>query len=79
MTNCKQCNSERLIQIQGHCRDCYGEWNLKTGTEYTGYVPIWMGGGDDIMIVVCKDCGQIQGDWPRKDEEEDDYKAVQHD
>lgn len=35
-------------------------------TEIEGYLPhdLGIGGGDDVDITVCLDCGQLQGTWP---------------
>lgn len=62
--SCKQCKSERVASILGHCVDRFVA--RLDSKEYEGYVPhdMGLGGGDDIDIDVCLDCGQIQGDFP---------------
>ena len=63
--NCKKCNSDRIISINGKTCDCFTT-NYKD-TEYTGYVPDDIGlgeGGDYIEFDYCLDCGTIQGPFP---------------
>lgn len=61
---CQVCNSNRIASIYGKCNDlCI----INIGVaEYEGYVPDDMniGGGDDISIDLCLDCGHVNGDWP---------------
>lgn len=61
---CQKCNSELIVTVLGHCVDRFHA-ELK-GMEYEGYVPhqLGIGGGDDIEMAYCTECGQIQGDWP---------------
>jgi hypothetical protein len=47
-----------------HGRDCC---NVSIGEiDCEGYLPsdLGIGGGDDMRISVCLDCGQLQGTWP---------------
>jgi hypothetical protein len=74
---CKKCNSERVASLLGHCVD---RFNIQLDDkEYEGYVPhdLGIGGGDDIEMDYCLDCGQIQGEFPVnpecfEDEDEED-------
>jgi hypothetical protein len=36
------------------------------GRHYHGYVPrdLGIGGGDDVQMTFCLDCGQLQGAFP---------------
>jgi len=64
MTNCQRCNSKRVYSVSAHCRDlCIV---THADHEHEGYVPddLGIGGGDDVEIDVCLDCGQLQGTWP---------------
>ncbi len=64
---CKVCLSERIIAISGHSKDlAMCEYY---GLEHEGYLPDIdnVCGGDDINIVVCLECGQLQGKWPVPD------------
>lgn len=62
--NCSRCNSERVLGISAHASDCFG-WSMgnKSGN---GYLPsdFGIGGGDDVEMEFCMDCGQIQGSFP---------------
>lgn len=61
---CITCGSTRIIAISGHCVDCF---NAQYGkVDYNGYVPegIGIGGGDDIELRYCLECGQIQDKFP---------------
>ena len=61
---CQQCGSDRIMQASAHGRDCcyvsIGDW------ESQGYMVggLNVGGGDDMEIEVCLDCGTMQGEWP---------------
>ena len=65
--NCQKCLSDRVIKVMGHCSDmCVIKYK---GKEFNGYVPsrIGIGGGDDVIIKLCLDCGQTQGKFPIDD------------
>lgn len=65
MYKCQRCNSKRLLNFSAHCRDCFS-CDLD-GIEYNGYVPDFdFGGGDDVCMTVCLDCGQVQGEFPHQ-------------
>jgi len=65
------CESDRLIQIQGHCVDRFNGY-YKRNREYgPDYVPGGIGlgmelgrTGDDIELTFCAECGKIQGVFP---------------
>ncbi len=67
---CKKCNSDRIIKVQAHSKDC-NHINYKN-KEYGGYAPgpeIGLdqeSGSDDVIITYCLECGQIQNDFPIK-------------
>lgn len=77
--SCKQCNSERIMDIQGHCVDRFTA-TLDGKMFGPDYVPddMGIGEGDDIEISFCLDCGQMEGEFPihpqffEPDEEEDE-------
>jgi hypothetical protein len=61
---CDNCCSERIISITGKCCDCFiAEYK---GIDYDGYVlsEAGIGGGDDIEMRYCLECGKIQGNFP---------------
>lgn len=62
--NCQKCKSGRVLDISGKCSDCCS-YELN-GKSSHGYVPddMGVGGGDYLEIMVCLDCGQLQGTWP---------------
>ena len=65
MTPCQRCSSLRLASILAHCSDmCSVDLG---GRHEHGYVPrdLGIGGGDDVQLTYCLDCGQIQGKFPR--------------
>jgi len=54
----------RLARILAHCSDmCSVDL---AGRHEHGYVPrdLGIGGGDDVQLAYCLDCGQIQGKFP---------------
>lgn len=61
---CQKCQSERVAEVQAHCSDmCFVRVGSK---EHDGYVPsdLKIGGGDDVRVDICLDCGQAQGVFP---------------
>ncbi len=64
MAQCQRCSSPRLARILAHCSDMCSV-DLAGRHEY-GYVPrgLGIGGGDDVQLTYCLDCGQIQGKFP---------------
>ncbi len=68
MTKCK-CGSERLAGVCAKCSDLCN-YEVADGRESDGYVPyeVGIGGGDNIEIIYCLDCGTIQGDFPIAEE-----------
>ena len=64
--NCQNCKSDRILNISAKCSDlCF----LTLGEEeHDGYVPygLGIGGGDMISILLCMNCGTVQGTWPSK-------------
>lgn len=81
---CSSCDSSRIASVSGKCSDlCFADVQVGDKTvEHDGYVPrdMGVGGGEDVSITYCLDCGQIQGKWPLPpteleesvDEDEDD-------
>lgn len=62
--SCQSCGSARLLEASAHCSDMFS--GSIGGKEISGYVPrdLGIGGGDDMEITLCLDCGQVQGTWP---------------
>jgi hypothetical protein len=71
---CKQCTSERILDVTGKASDRFS-WEMwfhdpvedcSTSHEEYGYLPrdFGIGGGDNIRVKLCLDCGQMQGEWP---------------
>ena len=60
--NCQHCNSDRIIFIQAHARDCFNINYDKYNIEHDGYCPegFPLGSGDDIDFIFCAECGMIQ-------------------
>ena len=61
---CQTCKSERVASASAHCSDLCA---VSIGqNEESDYVPrdMGIGGGDDMHITYCLDCGQIQGKFP---------------
>ena len=71
---CKSCGSERVLEVGAHASDMF-YWNIDIRNEDghlvehegEGYLPreFGIGGGDDLRIQLCLDCGQEQGQYPR--------------
>lgn len=63
-TKCQECGSGRIFTAVGHGKDL--NWFSYMGRNEDGYLPHIdnLGGGDDLEISVCLDCGQAQGKWP---------------
>ena len=71
---CKKCGSERVLSVQAHASDMFiWRMDIRDENEYLqekegeGYLPreFGIGGGDDLRIQLCLDCGQEQGKYPR--------------
>lgn len=78
MTKCKQCGgTAKLVEISAKCSDMFFSRNIKSGKEYDGYVPEWIGPGgygDYVQFTICRHCGQVEGQWPHHDKEMDKFK-----
>lgn len=76
MSKCIRCNgTAKLYSISAKCSDMYSHVSLKSGKEYEGCVPDWIGEyGDYVSFVICRHCGQIQGDWPELNPEMNQFK-----
>lgn len=71
MSICKRCSSDRLMGISAKTSD---RLNLSVGAVgYRGYTPptpVLLGGDfspgfeDYVVLTVCLNCGQLQGDFP---------------
>lgn len=61
---CKNCNSDRMMSVQGKSRDLHTV--SIDDKSYSGYLPddLGIGGGDYIEIDYCLNCGTIDGEWP---------------
>lgn len=62
--SCQQCSSHRVMKVSSHASDMH---NASIGHQrHCGYLPydIGLGGGDDLRMEFCLDCGQIQGTFP---------------
>jgi hypothetical protein len=75
LMSCRECQSERIVSIMGHCVD---RFTAEMGNKEYGpdYVPkgLNIGQGDDIQFEYCLDCGMIQDDFPINPEIFDDSK-----
>ena len=73
---CQRCGgTEKLVEISAKCNDLYSQVHLSSGKEYSGYVPEWIGSyGDYVECIICRHCGQIQGDWPELDKKMNQFK-----
>jgi hypothetical protein len=72
---CQTCDSNRLATINGHSKDLA---SIQVGGVYhDGYLPTISNvcSGDDIDIIVCLECGQLQGDWPVDDPDFEDKEV----
>jgi len=76
---CQRCGGQaKLYEVVAKCSDMYWHAHLKSGKEYDGYVPDWIGPGgfgDYVCFTVCRHCGQIQGEWPELDKTINPYKS----
>ena len=67
--NCQRCWSSRVITFLGACGE---DSHVFLGdTEAHGSIPKWMnfGEGSEVTFRVCSQCGQMQGTWPCREEE----------
>ena len=66
--SCQRCETVgRIYHVSAHGKDlCDAEFN---DTKHEGYLPYVdnLGGGDDLAIAVCLECGQIQGKFTVED------------
>lgn len=61
---CQRCSSERVLFVQSHADD--RQFWILNGNSGEGYLPydFGIGGGDDVTMNLCLDCGQVQGKFP---------------
>ena len=61
---CQRCESTRILEASAHADDRQA-WRIGN-KDGDGYLPgdFGIGRGEDMMIAVCLDCGQLQGKWP---------------
>ena len=61
---CQRCNSNRIAYVSSHASDLH--YVQINGKEHSGYLPydLDLGGGDDLEMEICLDCGQVQGEFP---------------
>ena len=75
MSECQECGSNRIFTLSAKSSDL-NFWNYH-GHEHDGYLPYINNvcGGDYTDIIVCLECGQLQGKWPVEgpQREDDDY------
>jgi hypothetical protein len=67
--NCSNCRSTRVLRATAHCSDLF---TCVVGLcTYDGDVPydLGIGGGDDMTIFLCLNCGHVQGAWPLPESE----------
>lgn len=71
---CQRCKSPRVATLSAKCSDMCG-WSTDE-FEHRGYAPedVGVGGGDYIQLSYCLDCGQIQGEFPVKQEAVDSLR-----
>ncbi len=74
---CQSCGGQaKLYRISAKCSDLYSHTHLKSGKEYDGYVPDWIGEfGDYVNFTICRHCGQVQGEWPHSDKSMNQFKS----
>lgn len=81
------CSSNRLMEINGHSRDCFNCEIPHLNIEHDGYAPELPNicNGDDISFTFCLDCGKIQNYEPLSDGEliellisEEDQETAYH-
>lgn len=75
---CQRCKGTRkLYAISAKCSDLYNQEHIG-GKTYEGYVPDWIGGpegyGDYVQFVICRHCGQVQGEWPESTPDANPFK-----
>lgn len=77
MEKCQACKGQsKLYQISAKCSDLYSHVHLKSGKEYDGYVPDWIGEyGDYVTFTICRHCGHVQGKWPYYDKSINKFKS----
>lgn len=61
---CQRCGSKRVLHVSGHASDLFS-YSISE-KEGSGYLPhdFGLGGGDDIELDMCLQCGQVQGNYP---------------
>lgn len=65
------CTHDRTISINAHSSDLNNIEVPHLGIEKDGYLPFikGIGGGDDVNIEICLDCGTVVGFDPMTDDE----------
>ncbi len=67
MKVCQRCGSNRIFESSS--KSCDANGCSFRGEQYYGYFPsdIGLGSCDYVELVVCLECGQVQGEWPAPD------------
>lgn len=63
---CQKCNTVAIVQVSSKASD--RNWFRHLHREHDGYVlrDMGIGSGDYVDFSFCINCGQIQGEWPKK-------------
>lgn len=71
---CQSCGENRVLSIYSHPSDLNNVRYTK-GRRKEGNLPYIepIGGGDDINIAICLECGQVQGEFPVPEERMIEY------
>ena len=66
LTSCQECGAVAIVEVTGKISDMCHMRHLHR--SYDGYVLRDMGVGEDdyLEFEFCVNCGQIQGDWPKR-------------
>lgn len=65
---CRSCGSDRILQVDAKCSDLCFE--MYKGGEHSGYPSTQIGGGDNVTLSICLQCGLEQSQqYPTSDPE----------
>ncbi len=63
--NCQKCNSDRVLEVTAKANDLH-YYEFKNETADQTYAIEFCNSGDYTEFKCCMECGQMQGEFPRK-------------
>lgn len=69
---CQRCESKRILNVSAKTSDRLSLWIVDGDKDHTGYNDLGIdclqdedGWSDYLVVLICLDCGQAQGNFPQ--------------